>query len=227
MSGIKDWQEDQRPRERLLKYGPERLSNAELLAILIGGGTPEKSAVALMEEVLETTGDDLLRLGRLGYEYLLQFKGIGQAKAVSIMAACEISRRRMEPQDLKEEQFNTAERVARALLRPIFDNVPEEQCYVLMFDNRLNYLGKKQIGVGGLTSVGVDKRKIVREALLRNSNKIILSHNHPSGNPEPSRQDDALTEDVLKACRLMDIQLVDHIIVARKQYYSYAEHGKL
>lgn len=227
MSGIKDWKEDDRPRERMLKYGAENLSNAELLAILIGGGTPEKSAVALMEEVLETVGDDLLQLGRMGYDYLLRFKGIGPAKALTIMAACELSSRRMEPKDIDDVRFTTAGKVFSTLLRPIYDNVAEEQCFILMFDNKLGFLGKKQIGVGGLTSVNVDKRKIVREALLRNSNKIILSHNHPSGNPEPSRQDDNLTDDVAKACRLMDIQLVDHIIAARKQYYSYAEHGKL
>lgn len=225
--GISGWNKDERPRERLLQKGAGSLSNAELLAILIGSGTREKSAVDLMKEVLDSVDGSLRKLGLLGYDYLKEFKGIGPAKAVTILAACELSRRRMETEDPEKECFDTSKKVFEGLLRSLYCNLVEEQCWMLMFDNRMGFVARKKVGEGGLTDVSVDKRVILREALLKNANKIILSHNHPSGGLAPSRQDDNLTEEIRVACRMMGVVLVDHIIVAGSRYYSYAEAGKL
>lgn len=223
---IKDWQEDDRPREKLIHKGAQALSNAELLAILIGSGSPSESAVSLTKRIIDEVDGSLRKLGRCDLESLMQFRGIGQAKAVTIMAACELSRRWCEETaNPRPRLLSSAD--AYNLVRHHLGDLPHEEFHALLLNNGLYCLKDVTIGKGGLSATEVDVRLVVRSALLQNATALIVCHNHPGGTLTPSRADDQLTEKIVKAAQLMQIRIIDHLIIGENGYYSYAESGRL
>ena len=224
---INEWSEDSRPRERLLTIGATALTNAELLAILIHTGTPSQNAVEIMQDVLDACNGSLDKLGKMSYEDLTAFKGIGQAKAVTIMAACEFGRRRMKKAADKEYTFDSSEKLFGELLKPLFWDLSEEECRVVLLNQSLRLISVELVGIGGLTFVSADIRKILKLALQKNATTIVLAHNHPSGSVKPGREDDSLTRQLQEACKIMNIRLLDHLILGGNRYYSYADEGRL
>lgn len=223
---INEWAEEDRPREKLARMGASHLSPAELLAILIGSGTPKKNAVELMKEVLNDCDDSLRKLGRMDIEQLMQYEGIGEAKAITILAACELGKRRENEEAEKMEDMSTAENIYK-YISPKLRDLKTEEAWILLLNNRCKLIKAKRLSEGGYTETAVDVRLIVKEALYANATIIALVHNHPSGNPSPSRDDDGLTRQVSEACKTMRLHLIDHLIVGSNDYYSYRENGKL
>lgn len=227
---IKSQPDNDRPREKMLAKGAAALSEAELLAILIGSGTREETAVELMRRLLHDCDNSLHKLGRMSYHELTdgRYKGIGEAKAVTIMAATELARRRSMEQGDAKVIMGSATDVFR-YMGPRIGEHPHEEFHLLplMADGSLCDNTTVMIGKGGIDTVNVDVRLVLREALLRQAPAIIVCHNHPSGNLRPSRQDDQLTEQLRQACRYMNIRLRDHVIITAKDYYSYANEGKI
>ena len=225
---IKELPVDERPRERLMEQGPGALSPAELLAILIGSGNSEESAVQLCQRLLKDCGGSLKTLSSLSLQDLTRaYKGLGPAKAVTIMAACELGRRRMMEAAEEKRTITSALDLYRIML-PRMRDLGHEECYAIYLraDHSLNgqpYLVSK----GGIAGTAVDVRLVLREALMRRAPFMALAHNHPSGSIRPSREDDHLTESVQRACQVMNVQLLDHIIVTDGEYYSYKEQGKV
>ncbi len=222
---INRWAEEDRPREKMTSKGAQALSNAELLAILIGSGSDEDSAVGLMQKVLAAYDNSLDRVGRLSVGELCQFKGIGPAKAVTILAACELGRRRAVEQP-ERRQVRSAKQVYDYFY-PTMRDLPVEECHVLLLNQSAVVIDSVRIGMGGLTETVVDIRVILREALLKRATSLILCHNHPSGNLRPSTHDDRLTRQVQEAARLLNLTLADHVIFTDNGYYSYADEGRL
>ena len=222
---INRWAEEDRPREKMTSKGAQALSNAELLAILIGSGSDEDSAVGLMQKVLAAYDNSLDRVGRLSVGELCQFKGIGPAKAVTILAACELGRRRAVEQP-ERRQVRSAKQVYDYFY-PTMRDLPVEECHVLLLNQLAVVIDSVRIGMGGLTETVVDIRVILREALLKRATSLILCHNHPSGNLRPSTHDDRLTRQVQEAARLLNLTLADHVIFTDNGYYSYADEGRL
>ena len=222
---INRWAEEDRPREKMISKGAQALTNAELLAILIGSGNDEDSAVGLMQKVLAAYNNSVDRVGRLSVDELCRFKGIGPAKAVTILAACELGRRRAVEHP-ERRQIRSAAQVYEYFY-PMMRDLPVEECHVLLLNQSSAVIDSVRIGMGGLTETVVDVRLILREALLKRATSLILCHNHPSGNLRPSTHDDHLTRQVREAARLLNIALIDHIIFADGGYYSYADEGKL
>lgn len=223
---INDLAPDDRPRERLLRLGAASLSDAELLAILIGSGTPGENAVLLMQRILADCKHNLNSLGKLSIHELKRYKGIGDAKALTIVAACELGRRRAATRALERPVLDNALAIYEHM-RPLIGELPEEQAWVLLLNQRFQLLREVQLSRGGLTETAVDVRLIIKEAVLANATVLAFTHNHPSGSPQPSREDDRLTDCVNKACQLMRIHLADHVVVADGSYYSYREQGRL
>lgn len=223
---IHDLAADDRPRERLMSLGAGVLTDAELLAILIGSGSTDESAVSLMQNVLRDVDHNLKRLGRLSIEELCRYKGIGPAKAVTIMAACELGRRRSElGPDLREQLTDSA-----ALYRffsPKMQDLPTEEFHAVFLNNALRVIGSAVISKGGIASSLVDIRCLMREALLARAVAMAVCHNHPAGTLQPSTSDDALTKQIGDACRFLKIRLIDHLIYVDGNYYSYADAGRL
>lgn len=222
---INRWAEEDRPREKLMAKGAQALSNAELLAILIGSGNDEDSAVGLMQKVLAAYGNSLDRVGRLSVDELCRFKGIGPAKAITILASCELGRRRAVEQPERKQIRSAAQ--AYDYFYPLMRDLPVEECHVLLLNQSSTVIDSVRIGMGGLTETVVDVRIIMREALLKRATALILCHNHPSGNLHPSIHDDRLTRQVHEASKLLNIKLLDHVIFTDGGYYSYADEGKL
>jgi DNA repair protein RadC len=222
---INRWAEEDRPREKMISKGAQALTNAELLAILIGSGNDEDSAVGLMQKVLAAYNNSVDRVGRLSVDELCRFKGIGPAKAVTILAACELGRRRAVEHP-ERRQIRSAAQVYDYFY-PMMRDLPVEECHVLLLNQSSAVIDSVRIGMGGLTETVVDVRLILREALLKRATSLILCHNHPSGNLRPSTHDDHLTRQVREAARLLNIALIDHIIFTDGGYYSYADEGKL
>ena len=222
---INRWAEEDRPREKMISKGAQALSNAELLAILIGSGNAEDSAVALMQKVLAAYGNSLDRVGRLSVDELCRFKGIGPAKAITILAACELGRRRAVEQP-ERRQVRSASQVYDYFY-PLLRDLAVEECHVLLLNQSSTVIDSVRIGMGGLTETVVDVRLILREALLKRATSLILCHNHPSGNLRPSQHDDRLTRQVQEAARLLNLTLCDHVIFADSGYYSYADEGRI
>ena len=222
---INRWAEEDRPREKMMSKGAQALTNAELLAILIGSGSGDDSAVSLMQKVLAAYGDSLDRVGRLSVEELCQFKGIGPAKAITILAACELGRRRAVEQP-ERRQVRSAKQVYDYFY-PMMRDLAVEECHVLLLNQSAVVIDSVRIGMGGLTETVVDVRIILREALLKRATSLILCHNHPSGNLRPSTHDDRLTRQVQEAAKLLNLSLADHVIFTDNGYYSYADEGRL
>ena len=222
---INRWAEEDRPREKMMSKGAQALTNAELLAILIGSGSGDDSAVSLMQKVLASYGDSLDRVGRLSVEELCHFKGIGPAKAITILAACELGRRRAVEQPERRQVRSAAQ--VYDYFYPLMRDLPVEEFHVLLLNQSATVIDSVRIGVGGLTETAVDVRVILREALLKRATALILCHNHPSGNLRPSTHDDRLTRQVQEATKLLNLNLADHVIFTDNGYYSYADEGRL
>ena len=223
---ITDWAEEDRPRERLERLGAEALSNAELLAILIGSGTPQVSAVDLMKNVLASCHNNLNTLGKMTIRDLEAFKGIGPAKAITILAACELGKRRAREKAEERTDLGSATAIYN-LMHPKMQDLDVEEFHILLMNQHFKLIREVRISHGGITETAVDIRVIMREAILNNATVLAACHNHPSGNTHPSRQDDQLTERIRKACDIMRIYFLDHVIVTDGSYYSYREQGKL
>ena len=223
---ITDWAEEDRPRERLERLGAEALSNAELLAILIGSGTPQVSAVDLMKNVLASCNNNLNTLGKMTIRDLEAFKGIGPAKAITILAACELGKRRAREKAEERTDLGSATAIYN-LMHPKMQDLDVEEFHILLMNQHFKLIREVRISHGGITETAVDIRVIMREAILNNATVLAACHNHPSGNTHPSRQDDQLTERIRKACDIMRIYFLDHVIVTDGSYYSYREQGKL
>ena len=223
---IAHWSEDDQPREKLRDKGPQALSNAELLAILIGSGTPGVSAVELMQNVLNGCSNNLNMLGKMSIRQLMEHKGIGEAKAITILAACELGKRRQMETPEERPDLSTATKIYRHM-HPVMQDLDVEEFWVLFLNQNHRLIKKIRISHGGLSEVSVDLRIIMREAVLANATIMAVCHNHPSGSISPSRQDDALTESIRRACEVMRIRLMDHLIVVDGSYFSYHESGKL
>ena len=222
---IKEWAIDDRPREKAMKNGISTLSKSELLAILVGSGNDEETAVDLMKRVLDSCGNSISELARLSVDDLCTFKGIGPAKAISIVAACELWKRREGKEN--EQPCISSSRDMYNFFHPILCDSPVERCYVLLLNRMNRVLDHVLIGTGGLTATLVDIRLVMREALMKRATTIALCHNHPSGSTKPSRDDDKLTENLSQACKVMNIRLLDHIIVTDGAYYSYNDEARL
>lgn len=241
---INQWAAEDRPREKLMQHGAAALSNAELLAILIGSGSGEESAVDLMRRVLADCDNRLRTLGRMTLADLLQrevpeteaercpqrpvrrYKGLAEAKAVTLLAACELGRR-WSAEDVVERAFIGGSDDLYRYFSLRMQGLGHEECHALLLNQGHRVLGSLLVGRGGLTATTVDIRLVVREALLLQAPVVALCHNHPSGNGHPSREDDRLTEKLEQACRLMDIRLLDHIIWTEYGCYSYRDEGRL
>lgn len=223
---INQWAEEDRPREKLEALGAEALSNAELLAILIGSGSPRESAVDLMKRVLSDCGNNLNTLGKRSIRELCQYNGVGQAKAVSILAACELGKRRQQEKAAERPQLSAATDIYEHM-RPLVQDLDVEEAWVLLLNQSYKLIKRVRISHGGITETAVDIRIIMREAVLANATMLAFSHNHPSGNIRPSTDDDRLTTRIKQACDVMRIYFLDHVIVTDGLYYSYREHGRL
>ncbi len=223
---IKEWAIDDRPREKLRMRGPQSLSDSELLAILIMNGTRQKTALDLAKEVLQLGKNNLPELGKLTVRDLMKIKGIGEAKAISIVAALEIGRRRQAHASRQKETISSSADVA-AYLQILFKDFQHE-VFAVLFLNRSNKINHFQIiSEGGITGTVADPRIILKRALEENAVSLILCHNHPSGSLKPSRADEELTQKIKEAARFFDIKVLDHLIVSEDGYFSFADEGIL
>jgi len=222
---IKTWDEEERPREKLMQQGASSLSNSELLAILLRSGTKEKSAIDLAREMSAACGGRLSTLAREGAAGLTALSGIGTAKAAAILAAFELARRLSAELPEDEPAVHTSETVAR-MMGPRLRDLPHEECWVLFLNRGGRLLGKEKISSGGIGATVIDIKIIVKKAVERLASGLILVHNHPSGNPQPGGQDCTQTEALRQAAAVFDIILVDHVIIGRKRYYSFADESE-
>ena len=223
---ITDLQTDDRPREKFMRLGASHLSEAELLAILIGSGNTEENAVQLMQRVLTDCGGSLNALGRMPIDDLCRYRGMGSAKAITLLAACELGRRRMSEEVKLNDRFDSAENVYRYFLGKM-QHLDVEECRVMLLNTQLRYVADCCLSRGGIGKTVVDIRLALKQALLHNATRMILCHNHPTGVAQPSADDDHLTQKLKRAAETLDLRLLDHVIVADAGYYSYAEHGRL
>ncbi len=221
---IKSWSLDDRPREKLVSKGKKTLSDAELIAILIGSGNREESAVALSKRILNTVKGNINALAKLSVEQLTNFKGIGEAKAISIITALELGKRRQLEVALEKPKI-TCSKDAYNLLQPVIGDLHHEEFWVLFLNNSNKVLENKLISKGGLTATIVDVRLLFKRALELGAVAIIVSHNHPSGKLEPSEQDKLLTKKIKEAGSTLDIKVLDHLIITEKAYFSFADEG--
>lgn len=223
---IKQWAEADRPREKLLQKGKQNLSDAELLAILISSGNREESAVQLSQRILLDSQNKLNDLGRLSVKQLMRFKGIGEAKALSIVAALELGRRRRGESALEKKKITSADTVFE-IMQPIIGDLNHEEFWILYLNNSNKVLQKLQLSKGGITGTLVDVRIVFKNALENGATSIILAHNHPSGTLKPSQADRKLTQKLKLAGESLDIKVLDHLIVTQKTYFSFANDGIL
>ena len=223
---IKTWALDDRPREKLLFKGKNALSDAELIAILIGSGSREESAVALSKRILQSVGGNINKLAKLSVDSLMKFKGIGEAKAISIITALELGKRRQLEAVLEKPKISSSKDVYN-IMQPILGDLPHEEFWVVFVNNSNKVLAKTQISKGGLTSTLVDIRLLYKQALELAAVGILVCHNHPSGKLSPSAADKQLTEKIKQAGVTLDIKLLDHLIITEKAYFSFADEGIL
>ena len=223
---IANWSPDDQPREKLRDKGPETLSNAELMAILVGSGYPGVSAVEQMQQILNDCNNNLNTLGKRTIRELTAYKGVGEAKAITILAACELGKRRQLEKAEERPDLGTATRIYNHM-HPLMQDLDVEEFWVLFMNQNYGLIKRLRVSHGGISEVSVDVRIIMREAVLCNATVIAVCHNHPSGSLSPSRADDDLTEQIRRACQTMRLKLMDHVIVTDGQYFSYHEAGKL
>lgn len=224
---IREWAVEDRPREKMMMRGPEVLSNAELLAILLGSGSHKESAVDLAKRILNHAGNNLNELGKFGINTLCtRFNGIGPVKAVTIVAALELGKRRRSSEPVKRSQICNSRDIYE-LFHVHLADLSHEECWVLLMNNQHKIIDTFRISHGGVSETTVDPKIVLKHALEKLASAIVLCHNHPSGNPHPSSCDDKITQKLKMACFNMDIQFTDHIIFCDSCYYSYADEGKL
>lgn len=224
--GIKSWAEEDRPREKLMEKGRHVLTEAELIAILIGSGSKDETAVELSKRILASVGNNLNDLGKLSISELIKFKGIGEAKAISVMAALELGRRRKETELVKRDKISTSKDVYD-IMKPILLDLPHEEFWLLIL-NRANLIIKKElISRGGVSGTVVDTKIIFKAAVENYACSIIICHNHPSGNLKPSEADIRITKNIKDAGKLMEIPLLDHLIITENGFYSFADEGMM
>jgi len=224
--GIKAWAEDDRPREKLANKGRTALSNAELLAIIIGSGTREISAVELSRQILEQSDNQLTQLAKQNRHELMLFKGIGEAKAISILAAMELCRR-MPSEKKKTATYLNSSQEAYLWLKPVYSDLHHEEFHVLMLNRANAVISCELVSSGGFNGTLVDGKVLFKKALDCKASGIILSHNHPSGNVKPSEQDVQLTKKIITFGKLIDLPILDHLIVTDNNYFSFADNGIL
>lgn len=223
---INQWAEEDRPREKLMRLGAEALTNAELLAILIGSGSTKETAVELMKRLLKDCNNNLNTLGKKSIRELCEYNGVGEAKAITILAACELGKRRQIEKVEQRPDINCAVAIYE-YMHPRMQDLDTEEAWVLLMNHNYKLIKAERISRGGITETAVDVRILLKEAILNNATIIAFCHNHPSNNIKPSREDDQLTQRIKKACDLMRVYFLDHVIITDGLYYSYHEHGKL
>ena len=223
---INQWAEDDRPREKFLLKGKAALSDSELLAILIGSGTRNESAVQLCQRILASSNHNLTVLSKLSIAQLMQFKGIGEAKAITIAAALELGRRRRVEEAVVLEKITSSKAVFE-LMQPIIGELAHEEFWVIYLNNANKIIYKSQISKGGITGTLVDSRVIFKIAFEYNATALILLHNHPSGKLQASQADITLTKNLQQASKSLEIQILDHIIITENHYFSFADEGIL
>ncbi len=223
---IKDWAVEDRPREKLLLKGNRSLSDAELLAILIGSGNAEESAVELSRRILASSENNLNNLGKQQVSDLLKFKGIGEAKAINIIAALELGRRRKEQLATERIGITQSEDVA-SVFRPLLEDLNHEEFWVLLLNRSNKAIDKFMVSQGGLSGTVIDVRIILKTAIEKLASAMILCHNHPSGNKLPSEADKKITQKIKDAGKLLEITVLDHVIIAHDQYLSFADEGMI
>lgn len=219
---IKHWSDDDKPREKLVHKGKSILSNAELIAILIGSGSRDESAVELSKRILASVNNNLNDLGKLSVKQLTQFKGIGEAKAVTIVAALEIGRRRRGEGEEKIVSITNSKSVFE-LLQPNLGELEHEEFWIIFLNNSNKILHTTQLSKGGITGTLVDVRLVMKQALELGAIGIILAHNHPSGTLKPSIADKEITQKLMTAAQMLDIKVLDHVIITQKGYFSFAD----
>jgi len=223
-SSIKNWNEDDRPREKLATKGRSSLSDAELLAIIMGSGSRSESAVELAKRILKSANNNWNELAKYSITDLCLFKGIGEAKAISIITALEIGRRR-NTQDVLERKKISSSNDAAIILQQQIGDLPNEEFWIMYLNQGNRIIKTEQISRGGITQTSVDVRLIFKRSLELMATGIILSHNHPSGNLVPSVADKSITQKIKEGAKLLDIQVLDHVIVSQKNYFSFADEG--
>lgn len=221
---IKNWAEDDKPREKLMLKGKSVLSDAELLAILIGSGSRNETAVGLCQKILKSVDNNLNALGKLSILQLSNFKGIGEAKAISIIAAMEIGRRR-RAEDAVELVKISSSKMVFDIMQPIIGELPHEEFWIIYLNNSNKVITKTQISKGGITGTVADKRIIFKIAFENNAVAMILTHNHPSGKLKPSDADIEITKELKLAGKQLDVRVLDHIIITENGYFSFADDG--
>lgn len=223
---IKNWAEEDRPREKLLSKGRHVLTDAELIAILIGSGSKKETAVELSKRILSQFGNNLNELAKLSVNDLIKFKGIGEAKAISIVAALELGRRRKESESTKREKISSSKDIFQ-LVHPQFLDLTHEEFHVLLLSRSNTLIRKEFVSRGGVSGTVVDPKIVFKIALDHLASSIVLCHNHPSGNLRPSEQDVALTKKLKEAGALLEIPILDHLIVSDSGYFSFADEGMM
>ena len=223
---IKNWSDDDKPREKLVQKGKAVLSDAELIAILIGSGSRNESAVELSKRILSSVNNNLNHLGKLSIEQLKAFKGIGEAKAVTIAAALEIGRRRRGEEAQKITKIKSSNSVFE-LLQPIMGELEHEEFWIVYLNNSNKVLHRAQLSKGGITGTLVDVRLVMKQALELGAVALVLAHNHPSGTLKPSVADKQITMKLKTAAAVLDIKVLDHLIITQKEYFSFADEGVL
>lgn len=223
---IKSWAEEDRPREKLLLRGKASLSDAELTGILLGSGNADDNAVELAQKILNSVGKNLTELGKCTVDDLKKFKGIGEAKAITIVAALELGRRRQFSDSAHRTQIKGARDAYEYILPELID-LSHEEFWVILLNRANHIINKLCISCGGVSGTVVDAKTVFKTAIDKLASSIILVHNHPSGNLQPSPQDVELTKKLKKAGEVLDVNVIDHIIVANTGFYSFAEEGKL
>ena len=223
---INHWSEADRPREKLERLGPAALSDAELLSILIGSGSAKESAIDLMRRVLADCNNNLNTLGKKSVKELQQYHGMGPAKAITILAACELGKRRKDTEAEQRADLGSATAIYN-YMHPKLQDLDVEEFHVLLLNQSYKLIKEVCISHGGITETAVDVRVIMKEAILNNATVLVACHNHPSGNLQPSSQDDNLTRSLKRACETMRIYFLDHVIITDGNYFSYHEQGRL
>ena len=223
---INQWAEEDRPREKLMRLGTQALTDAELLAILVGSGSTKEDAVSLMKRILAGCNNNLNTLGKMTIRDLCQYNGVGEAKAITILAACELGKRRQMEKPEERPDLGTATLIYNHM-HPLMQDFDVEEFWLLLMNQNYRLIKKTRIAHGGISEVSVDIRIIIREAVLANATIIAVCHNHPSGSLRPSQADNDLTAAIAKACGVMRIKFLDHVIVTDGAYYSYHEQGRI
>lgn len=223
---IKNWSQDDQPREKLLNKGKSTLSDAELVAILIGSGNRSESAVDLCKRILASVDNNLSELGKLSVTQLMEFNGIGEAKAVTIAAALELGRRRRGEEALEKKKIISSESVFE-LMQPIIGELEHEEFWIIYLNNSNKVILKNQSSKGGITGTLVDVRLVLKNALKVGATGLILVHNHPSGALKPSKADKQITSKLKAAAESLDIKVLDHLIVTENAYFSFADEAIL